>query len=190
MKVIVAFLFFMVGNVAPTLFFCNTPSSDPFMMTAQAKSIFEGWSGKTLKVWGATNRQGATCIDLVFDYAAKTYKVYSMDSDNTAQATSGTFTYSRSRSTTTIKFKQTSETDTGLFHVKKDSEWTYYIAYLTTTDMVLATCGTHWFVAWYDQWVLSTEDLSPVTSTCFSAAMKRSVGYSTPMLARSNCTAR
>lgn len=191
MKAIVATLVFLVGTVAGQLFFCYTPKSAPFMMTAEAKLVFEGWSGKTLRVWGATNNKDAKCIDLVLNYSNKSYQVYSQKDDKTgqAQATAGTFTYSRSLGSTYLKFKQTTGPNTGLFQVNKDSEWTWYVSHLTDTDIVLGTCGVDFF-GWYDQLVLSTEDLTPVSTKCFKDALSRTVGYSDiTMQKRNNCTA-
>jgi len=172
----------MLSSQTSGLFFdCQwSRNTDSFIMTAEAKNIMSAMSTQKLKAWGYTWSSAYKCIEVELNFNENTYKFYATDADtDTQSSTSGTMEVTRDRTDSKIKFTQTTTgTSTNVFGVKEGGSKSWRWSYLNPTDMMLNYCSSGLFYVAYDTAILSSADLSGVSSTCFEQVVKTDLGSS------------
>jgi len=179
----------MLGAQTSGLFWdCNFDNTDSFIMTAEAKNIMNSMSTQRFKVWAYTWNNDYKCIEVELNFSNSSYKFFATDSDTNVQSsTSGTIAVTRSRTDSEILFTQTTTgTDTGVFGVENGNTRTWRFSYLNPTDIMLNYCSSALFYRNYDTAILSTADLSGVSSTCFEEVISTELDYSS--ISRLNLT--
>jgi len=169
------------GPAAGLFFDCSFSATDSFIMTAEAKNIMTAMSSQRLKAWAYTyDPSQVKCVEVELNFDAGTYKFFSTNTQTGAQtSTSGTITVTRSRQSSLIKFTQTTTgTNIGLFGVSEGGSREWRFSYLNPTDVMINTCTSDgWFYIAYDMALLSSADLSSVSSTCFKDVLSTDLNF-------------